>query len=255
MVSSRPSVALDRSLGSGLARFPLQIRAGAAAWDELTRVARRLDADRFVVVRDHGVPAAHTHRVLHHLGAAAPTRLVRASGTRAVGGDDVSADAVVVGLDGTSVLDAVGRWAAHTRRGPLLLPTTLPAVLDTALSLGYLPAPDVRLDPAQTRLSHTMATLWTQFATTASPDPVTWPATAPAPYRTLSLAPDAITGRTDFDASHQCAFWATVPRPTSQGPVAQARRDQLTVSPAATAYTSSPGAASSSAISAWDPPT
>ncbi|WP_329395654.1 hypothetical protein [Streptomyces melanogenes] len=130
MLSSRSPVALDRSIGSGLARFPLQIRAGAASWDELTGIARRLDADRFVVVSDPGVPAAHVHRVLHHLGAAAPAGLLGASGT-----DDVPPEAVIVGLGGTSVLDAVAERAAHTRRGPLLLPTTLPAVLDTALSL------------------------------------------------------------------------------------------------------------------------
>ncbi|MFI1100497.1 hypothetical protein [Streptomyces melanogenes] len=130
MLSSRSPVALDRSIGSGLARFPLQIRAGAASWDELTGIARGLAADRFVVVSDPGVPAAHAHRVLHHLGAAAPADLVWASGT-----DEVPPGAVIVGLGGTSVLDAVAERAVHTRRGPLLLPTTLPAVLDTALSL------------------------------------------------------------------------------------------------------------------------
>ncbi|MFI1172476.1 carboxylesterase/lipase family protein [Streptomyces melanogenes] len=84
----------------------------------------------------------------------------------------------------------------------------------------YLPAPDVRLTPAQTRLSQTMTTLWSSFATTSTPAPTTWPPTAPTPYRQLSLAPDAVTLRTDFDTSHQCAFWATIARPTSQGPVA-----------------------------------
>lgn len=135
MCSSPPPVALDRSVGSGPARVPLQIRAGAASWEELTGIARRLAADRFVVVSDRGVPAAHAHRVLHHLGAAAPTRLVRLGGTDAPGTGDVTAGSVVVALGGTSVLDAAGPVAARTGRGPLLLPTTLPAVLDTALSL------------------------------------------------------------------------------------------------------------------------
>ncbi|WP_371649544.1 MULTISPECIES: carboxylesterase/lipase family protein [unclassified Streptomyces] len=84
----------------------------------------------------------------------------------------------------------------------------------------YLPAADVRLTPAQTRLSHTMTTLWSRFVATAAPDPATWPATAPTPYRPLTLAPDAITPRTDFDTGHQCAFWSTIARPTSQGPMA-----------------------------------
>ncbi|MFG2142958.1 carboxylesterase/lipase family protein [Streptomyces sp. NPDC048696] len=84
---------------------------------------------------------------------------------------------------------------------------------------GYLPAGDVKLNPGQTRLSQTMATLWSRFAADGAPDPAVWPSTAPDPYRPLSLAPDAITPRTDFDAAHQCAFWATLPPPTSQGPV------------------------------------
>ncbi|MFK8908573.1 hypothetical protein [Streptomyces sp. YS-3] len=135
MCSSAPPVALDRSVGSGPTRIPFQIRAGAASWDELTGIARRLEADRFVVVCDRGVPAAHAHRVLHHLGAAAPTRLVRAAGPDVAGTGDLPAGAVVVALGGTNVLDAADPVAARTRRAPLLLPTTLPAVLDTALSL------------------------------------------------------------------------------------------------------------------------
>ncbi|WP_344071851.1 3-dehydroquinate synthase family protein [Streptomyces crystallinus] len=130
-----PAVAIDRSVGSGPAHFPVQIRAGSASWDELTAIARGLDADRFVVVSDQGVPTALTHRVLHHLGAAAPARWVGTSGPDGVGAEEIPSEAVIVALGGTSVLDAVGRAAAHTRRGPLLLPTTLPAALDTALSL------------------------------------------------------------------------------------------------------------------------
>ncbi|GHG62015.1 3-dehydroquinate synthase family protein [Streptomyces griseocarneus] len=135
MSTSQPSTTLDRSIGSGVTRFPLQVRAGAASWDELTGIARRLDADRFLLVSERGIPAAHTDRVLHHLGKAAPTRLVWAAGPAAVGTDEADPGAVVVALGGTSVLDAAGRPAARTHRGPVLLPTTLPAVLDTALSL------------------------------------------------------------------------------------------------------------------------
>lgn len=83
----------------------------------------------------------------------------------------------------------------------------------------YLAAPEPRLDAGQTRLAQTMRTLWSRFAGTGAPGPPAWPATAPAPYRPLSLAPDAIGLRTDFDRAHQCAFWATVAPPSSQGPV------------------------------------
>ncbi|MFK8906929.1 carboxylesterase/lipase family protein [Streptomyces sp. YS-3] len=83
----------------------------------------------------------------------------------------------------------------------------------------YLAAPEPRFDAAQTRLAQAMTAFWSRFADTGAPGPLTWPATAPAPYRPLSLAPDAIAPRTDFETAHQCAFWATVEPPGSQGPV------------------------------------
>ncbi|WP_369382224.1 carboxylesterase/lipase family protein [Streptomyces sp. cg36] len=81
----------------------------------------------------------------------------------------------------------------------------------------YLAAGEVRLDPAQTRLSQTMTGLWSRFAATG--DPADWPPTQADPYVPLSLAPDAVAPRTDYDSGHQCPFWATVARPTSQGPL------------------------------------
>ncbi|GHF67311.1 hypothetical protein GCM10010218_55990 [Streptomyces mashuensis] len=133
MTSLLPSVTLDRSIGSGLAAFPLQVRAGPASWDGLTDAAHRLDAGGFLLVTDTGVPTPHVDRVLHHLRRAAPTRLLRTAPTD--GNGTLPKDAVVVGLGGTGVVDAAARLAARGTRRPLLLPTTLPAMSDTALSL------------------------------------------------------------------------------------------------------------------------
>ncbi|WP_218776460.1 carboxylesterase family protein [Streptomyces alboverticillatus] len=64
----------------------------------------------------------------------------------------------------------------------------------------YLQAGDLRLDPAQARLSQAMTTFWTRLVTMTDPVPGTWPATAPDPYRPLSWpgrhhAPDRLRHR------------------------------------------------------------
>ncbi|MEU3873478.1 MULTISPECIES: hypothetical protein [Streptomyces] len=121
---------LDRSIGSGLASFPLQVRAGPASWDDLSGVLARLGAERFLLLTDPGVPVAHVERVGRLLQTAAPTRLVTTAGPSAV-----PSGSVVVALGGTGVLDAAAAPAARSGRRPVLLPTTLPAMADTALSL------------------------------------------------------------------------------------------------------------------------
>ncbi|MBH1938908.1 hypothetical protein I5Q34_32405 [Streptomyces sp. AV19] len=132
-----PQVVLDRRITAGPASFPVQIRAGEESWDELTRTVAALGAEHVLLVTGPGVPAAHTDRVLRHLRRAAPVRPVPAA-------SDIPADdgTLVVGLGGTGVLDAVGRLATPGGRGPVLLPTTLPAMTDTALSMaGHRPTP------------------------------------------------------------------------------------------------------------------
>ncbi|WP_372405310.1 carboxylesterase/lipase family protein [Streptomyces luteireticuli] len=83
---------------------------------------------------------------------------------------------------------------------------------DTPYLFDYRPAGNLRLDPAQRRLSAAMMASWSRFAATGDPGGG-WPATAPAPYRPLSLAPDAVVLRDDFETGHQCGFWAGIPRP------------------------------------------
>ncbi|WP_372405467.1 hypothetical protein [Streptomyces luteireticuli] len=149
--SDNPPVTLDRRVTAGPVSFPVQIRAGEETWDELTRTVGALDAGRFLLVVGPGVPAVHTERVLRHLRRAAPARPLSAEDIHEDASDDVlegvpDDGALVVALGGTGVLDAARRLAARGGRGPVLLPTTLPAMTDSALSLAgragrMLPAP------------------------------------------------------------------------------------------------------------------
>lgn len=86
---------------------------------------------------------------------------------------------------------------------------------DTPYLFDYRVTGDLRLNPAQLRLSDAMMGFWSRFAAAGDPGGG-WAPTAPAPYRPLSLAPDAVGPRDDFDAGHQCGFWAGIPRPASQ---------------------------------------
>lgn len=72
------------------------------------------------------------------------------------------------------------------------------------------------LDPGQQKLSDEMLDYWTRFVTEGSPHAVgrpEWPALgaddAAQPW--MSLQPDGSRVVTDFDDSHQCAFWANLP--------------------------------------------
>lgn len=60
-----------------------------------------------------------------------------------------------------------------------------------------------------------MIDYWSQFVVTGAPNDAgqpAWPAlggdAAPGPW--MSLRPDGSRVKTDFDQSHQCAFWATL---------------------------------------------
>jgi para-nitrobenzyl esterase len=64
------------------------------------------------------------------------------------------------------------------------------------------------LDPAQRKLSDQMIDYWAHFVSTAEPGPQ-WPEFGPDKKR-LSFQAGASTVTTDYDESHQCAFWASV---------------------------------------------
>jgi para-nitrobenzyl esterase len=65
-----------------------------------------------------------------------------------------------------------------------------------------------RLNPAQRALSDQMIDYWAHFVSTGEPGPQ-WPAFGPAENR-LSFQSDGSRVITDFDETHQCAFWASV---------------------------------------------
>jgi para-nitrobenzyl esterase len=73
------------------------------------------------------------------------------------------------------------------------------------------------LDPLQQKLSDQMLDYWSRFINNGSPDAVgqpEWPAlgadVAAQPW--MSLQSDGSRVVTDFNDSHQCAFWANLPR-------------------------------------------
>ncbi|MEV0171367.1 hypothetical protein AB0I00_09615 [Streptomyces sp. NPDC050803] len=123
------ALSLDRTLQAGPVHCPVQIRAGDAAWNELGRVTAQLAAESFVIYVDEGVPRPHAAQVLQQLGLSAPTHVVRDPATA-----PITPDSVVVGLGGTRAMEGAARLAGPGSR-PLLLPTTLTAMTDTALTL------------------------------------------------------------------------------------------------------------------------
>ncbi|UQI46385.1 hypothetical protein M1P56_19545 [Streptomyces sp. HU2014] len=135
--AASPEIALDRAVLAGCAHFPVQMRHGDGSWAELTRVAAALGAEEFPLVTERGVPRAHIARVLRHLGACAPTRLLWTTGGGVPEGTRVAPGAVVVALGGTRVIEAAADFAGRGggRSRLVLMPTTSRAMADTALSL------------------------------------------------------------------------------------------------------------------------
>ncbi|OBA89067.1 hypothetical protein A5662_15905 [Mycobacteriaceae bacterium 1482268.1] len=73
------------------------------------------------------------------------------------------------------------------------------------------------LDRAQQALSDQMLDYWSRFITNGSPDAAGQPEWPPlgaddAAQPWMSLQPDGSRVITTFDDTHQCAFWASLPR-------------------------------------------
>ena len=71
------------------------------------------------------------------------------------------------------------------------------------------------LNPEQRALSNQMIRYWSQFVTTGAPKVAglpDWPPVGPNPAnsRWMSLRPDGTRVMLNFDASHQCPFWASL---------------------------------------------
>ncbi len=106
---------------------------------------------------------------------------------------------------------------SHAPAGEPLRRAPFPVGASHSSELRYLfeiggPAP---LDPAQRTLSNEMVRYWSQFVTTGAPqvpDLPPWPpiGTDPATSRWMSLQPGGNRVFANFDAAHQCPFWAGV---------------------------------------------
>jgi 3-dehydroquinate synthase/2-deoxy-scyllo-inosose synthase len=143
-------VALDREVRFGDARYPIYVRSGDAAWEELSGLLAALRADRFLLVTDGGVPVPVAATVGRLLEALAPVTVLRIpAGERAKTlstVDDLANKAFAGGATRRSVFVALGGGLAGNLAGLLAhlflrgtrlvhIPTTLLAMSDSVVSL------------------------------------------------------------------------------------------------------------------------
>ena len=131
-------------------RFPYYVRSGPEAWDELLGMLRKMDADRFVVVCDGGLPADIAESVRARLSSIGPCSVLRFD--RGEGAKDLRTvyelgnaalrtgamrSSVIIGLGGGLAGNVAGLLAGLFLRGARLVhvPTTLLAMSDSCLSL------------------------------------------------------------------------------------------------------------------------
>ncbi|WP_405540355.1 2-deoxy-scyllo-inosose synthase [Streptomyces sp. NBC_00075] len=144
------AITVDREVQFGEISYPFHIRAGRSSWTELRRTLTMLDADRFVVVADSGLPEHLVAEAKAHLSSIAPTVVLTADATeraKTLATVDWLAEqtirtgatrqSIVVGLGGGLVGNVAGLLAGLLFRGIRLvhLPTTLLAMSDSTLSL------------------------------------------------------------------------------------------------------------------------
>lgn len=144
------AVALDREIQFGDICYPFHVRSGPESWADLVARLRGLDADRFVIVTEDGVPTGLIAQVQEHLQRVAPCEVLRfpaSEKAKTVATLDGLADqalagratrrSVIVALGGGLVGNVAGLLAALLFRGIRLvhMPTTLLAMSDSVLSL------------------------------------------------------------------------------------------------------------------------
>jgi 3-dehydroquinate synthetase len=143
-------IAFEREVRFGDIRYPFHVHSGEQSWAEFARRVAQLDADRFAVVADEGVPAAIVAATKNCLDGVAPTivstlpnsekakniETVDRLGEQLIAGG-VTRRSVVVALGGGLVGNIAGLLAALIFRGIRLvhLPTTLLGMSDSVLSL------------------------------------------------------------------------------------------------------------------------
>lgn len=143
-------IATVREVRFEATNFPFHIRAGDSSWNQLHSTLKSLDADRFIVVNDSGLPPHFAAEVEGHLSRVAPTTFlsvdalertktlatVDALVERTIGAG-ATRQSIIVGLGGGLVGNVAGLLAGLIFRGIRLvhLPTTLLAMSDSTLSL------------------------------------------------------------------------------------------------------------------------
>jgi len=100
---------------------------------------------------------------------------------------------------------------ARLRDAPFPVGASHSLELRYLFSMGGAP----RLDPAQQVLSNQMINYWSNFVINGAPKAAglpAWPTEAggPAPDSWMSLRPGGSAVITDFEAAHQCPFWASL---------------------------------------------
>ncbi len=150
MSSPRLTLQLHREVRFGEVCYDFCVSSGSGSGRELRRRLSALDADRFVLIADRGLPPALVSEVERHLAAVAPTLVVATESDeltkrlakvdelaeRAILGG-VTRQSCVVALGGGVVGNVAGLLAALLYRGIRLvhLPTTLLGMSDSALSI------------------------------------------------------------------------------------------------------------------------
>lgn len=148
-VDSAP-VAFDRDVRFGNVTYPFYLRSGQAAWDELSGLLSSLNADRFVVITDSGIPPSSLKPVTASLEELAPVTVLQVAAdekAKTITAIDELAEkvfnsratrrSVFVALGGGLAGNVAGLLAHLFLRGTRLVhvPTTLLAMSDSVLSL------------------------------------------------------------------------------------------------------------------------
>jgi 3-dehydroquinate synthase/2-deoxy-scyllo-inosose synthase len=180
-------IAFEREVRFGDVRYPFHVHSGDQSWAEFARRITDLDADRFAVVADEGVPPAIIAATESCLSGIAPTfvftlpnseksknieALDRLSEQVIAGG--ITRRSAIVALGGGLVGNIAGLLAALIFRGIRLvhMPTTLLGMSDSVLSLKQ--AVNSRIGKNHLGTFHAPALVWNHldFLETLPPDEI-----------------------------------------------------------------------------------
>lgn len=170
------TAAFDRNVRFGNDSYGFHLRSGAAGWDELAGHLARLNADRFLLIADSGVPPSAVTKVTVSLEALAPVTVLRVAASekaKTISTIDELAEqvfnsratrrSVFVGLGGGLAGNVAGLLAHLFLRGARLvhIPTTLLAMSDSVLS--FKQAVNSRVGKNHLGAFHVPELVWAQL--------------------------------------------------------------------------------------------